>query len=171
MSNIKSSLQKGFKGAKGIASKGKTSTEKTGPSIVTESSKTARPISTMVDDDEEPGLYSEVDETLMIDVTPPKPHKHLKGVQKQQKPTAFVHPSTMSPTIRQKQFKDLDNNELVSRLIICGLTDFADFCKNEKLNGSFFQNMSTETLQKNVNLKGIQLAKFIQMRDENWIPS
>lgn len=164
--SIKSTLQKGFKASKGKLLKDKSSTEKTEPSIAAESPQLACQISVEVNE-EEPGLYAEVDEEKMIDLPLPKPRQ----LPKQQKPTAFVHPSSMPPTARQKKFKDLDNKELVSRLNLCGLSDFANFCQNEKLNGKFFQNMAAEILEKNMNLKGIQLAKFIQMRDENWIPS
>lgn len=88
-----------------------------------------------------------------------------------EKPTARVIPSSNLSGDFKKEFKDLNSDELVDRLNVCSLHDFAKFCKKEKLNGAFFTNVSTETLSNDMNLKGIPLHKFIQMRDHNWVPT
>ena len=136
------------------------------------------------DHDVEKGLYDDINETTMLDFTGPesptssapdrKRYKdsYLRAVkyyEKKDKPMALVQPVKVNPT-GKKPFKDLNNQELVDRLRQCGLTEISDFCKKEGLDGSFFSNLPKEALEKDMNIKGIQLAKFIQMRDLNWVP-
>lgn len=90
------------------------------------------------------------------------------------KQIARVQPSFDEAREKQttkKMFKDLNCQELVDRLKFCGLSEIANMCQTERLNGAFFDNLSDETLRDTMDLKGIQLAKFKQMRDENWVPS
>lgn len=123
--------------------------------------------------EEDANLYAELDEKKMEksfdNHIKSDKEKHLEN--RHQKPTAYVQPSSSRAAVRRKLFTDLNQEELVDRLNACGLKDFASFCKKEKLNGSFFKGTSTKTLQDKMNLKGIVLAKFIQMRDENWVPT
>lgn len=95
---------------------------------------------------------------------------YSKRSEVKQKPTAHVAPSNSHQGDKTRQFKDLNNVELVQRLQLCGLDEFARFCKKENLNGAFFTNMSKEYLSNEMNLTGIPLSKFLQMRDINWIP-
>ncbi|XP_045158946.2 uncharacterized protein LOC123524663 [Mercenaria mercenaria] len=69
-----------------------------------------------------------------------------------------------------KLFNDLTNEELVERLQLCNLPDMADICKTENLDGEFFADVTPEFLKETMCLQGIKLAKFLKMRDENWVP-
>ncbi|XP_060576154.1 uncharacterized protein LOC132733515 isoform X2 [Ruditapes philippinarum] len=68
-----------------------------------------------------------------------------------------------------KLFQDLSSEELVERLILCNLHDTAAICKEEKLDGSFFTDETPESLKDAFGLQGLKLAKFLKMRDENWV--
>jgi hypothetical protein len=68
-----------------------------------------------------------------------------------------------------KLFQDLSSEELVERLILCNLHDTAALCKEEKLDGSFFTDETPESLKDAFGLQGLKLAKFLKMRDENWV--
>lgn len=96
---------------------------------------------------------------------------NLKPKDVKQKPTAHVAPSNSHSRKEIKLFKDLNNTELVERLTKCGLNDFAEFCRKERLNGTFFMNITKETLEKEMDLTGIPLFKFLQMKDNNWMPT
>lgn len=90
------------------------------------------------------------------------------------KPTAKVSPTNSiyeHSLSGKKLFRELSTVELVDRLKQGGLNDLSDLCRRERLNGSFFLNLSKDTLKKTMGLKNLQLAKFLQMRDENWIPT
>ncbi|KAL4236927.1 hypothetical protein ACF0H5_005313 [Mactra antiquata] len=91
----------------------------------------------------------------------------------QTKPTAKVQPQNVyaEPFCGAKLFYDLSTDELVERLRLGGLDELAELCFKEKLNGAFFHNINKERLKKVMGLKNLQLAKFLQMRDENWIPT
>lgn len=108
-------------------------------------------------------MYDEVDEQNMDYMaksrvvgydTPPHP-----------RPVARV-----LPTACQKRFSELTIHELVERLKNGKLASMAEFCEKERLNGSFFKHMSKEDIQKTFSLSGVDLMKFVQMMDKNWIP-
>lgn len=131
--------------------------------------------------------YDQVDEWKMADFPrayqrPPPPlpvnsgaqsdtKTYIKPSEVNQRPTAHVVPSNSHLGVKTKQFKDLNNVELVQRLKLCGLDEFASFCEKENLNGAFFTNISKETLSNEMNLTGVPLYKVIQMRDTNWFPT
>lgn len=143
------------------------------------------PVESADDDANNLPVYDEVDEWTMDDSakykTPPKRFvaqevkhgsaKHSPTTVRKEKPMARVIPSSKHTGDTRKPFNDLNNDELVERLNFCNLPDFAKFCKKEKLNGAFFKNLSKEDLTEGMNLKGIMLHKFLQMRDYNWVPS
>lgn len=77
-----------------------------------------------------------------------------------------------SPAANRKQFIELNCDEVAERLRKCGLSDIAVMCEEDKtINGEFFQNLNEEDLKKYFNISGLRLAKFLQMRDSNWVPS
>lgn len=88
-----------------------------------------------------------------------------------QRPEAVVSPSS-SNSSRQthKLLKDLTNEELVERLHLCNIPDLADICKSENLDGAFFEDVSVDFLKETMGLQGLKLAKFLKMKDENWVP-
>ncbi|XP_045158947.2 uncharacterized protein LOC123524664 isoform X2 [Mercenaria mercenaria] len=183
VSNIKSTF-KGFKGSK--EKTGTKSVDGSSDKMVTNATQRASLQAHSDDEEEIQGLYEEINESEMMKSPFPITQKslkdsveadkgtHMKTIQyheKPVKPTALVQPSKVTHSENRKLFKDLNNKELIQRLQLCGLPEMANFCEKEKLNGSFFKTVKSETLKRDMNLKGIQLAKFIQMRDANWVPT
>lgn len=109
-------------------------------------------------------LTSEVESTQMT-------HRSAHPVGTTTRHEAQVCPSrgnVAEQTI--KPFQDLTNEELVERLTLCNIPDLAEICKAENLDGAFFEDSTVDFLKETMGLQGLKLAKFLKMKDENWVP-
>ena len=95
--------------------------------------------------------------------------KQKEDIEKQTVATSNITERSDKPKTTNKLFQDLTNEELVDRLKLCNLSDLADTCRDEKLDGAYFTDETPESLKETFMLQGIKLAKFLKMRDENWV--
>lgn len=109
-------------------------------------------------------LTSETENTQL-----PNQSTHPVGTTTRQE--AHVSPSRSNVAEQTvKPFKDLTNEELVERLTLCNIPDVAEICKAENLDGAFFEDSTVDFLKETMGLQGLKLAKFLKMKDENWVP-
>lgn len=80
--------------------------------------------------------------------------------------------STASDNIDSSAFYRYSSVETVRCLINCGLHDFAEQCKNHKLDGPFFRNLDLDVLKDPpFNLSNFHLLKLKKIIFDGWRPS
>lgn len=69
-----------------------------------------------------------------------------------------------------KDFAELTCTEIYDRLVLCSMKEVADICRDEKLDGAYFNDITDEVLSKEpFNLNSFKLDKFRKIQN-NWVP-
>ncbi|KAL4236925.1 hypothetical protein ACF0H5_005311 [Mactra antiquata] len=122
----------------------------------------------------EDAIYEEVDEEDIKDgvkkknVYTPNPTRvtdfNSPDRSRDNIPVARVKPSI------QAEFCELSVIELYERLLQADLITMANYCKKENLDGAFFKDMTKKDMEDIFKMHGVNLLKFMQMKEGNWMP-
>ncbi|XP_060070357.1 uncharacterized protein LOC132550329 [Ylistrum balloti] len=105
--------------------------------------------------------------------------KELRKLRRTGKEKEPSEPPSTPQTVDQSQsksdsrkwFEKLGSNDLYRHFTNIKLDKLAIWCRDEGLNGSFFNNLTDENLQKNFKLSPIQILKFRRFQNDGWMPN
>ncbi|XP_069127090.1 uncharacterized protein [Argopecten irradians] len=70
----------------------------------------------------------------------------------------------------RKWFESLKPNDLYRHLTEIKLDKLAIACRDNELDGSFFNNLSDDAIKKSFNVTSIQILKFRRFQNDGWVP-